>query len=155
MDTHPNSPEARDKAFTMHAYTNARRHEEVGPLVIERGEGIYVDDVDRQALYRGDGRPVERRRWASARKRLVDAAAQQMAKLPFYHNFTHKSHAPAIDLAEKLVGDGARADEQGVLHQFRLGGQRHRHEDDVVSLQCARPAAAQEDHLPAIAPITA
>jgi 4-aminobutyrate--pyruvate transaminase len=36
-------------------------------------------------------------------QRLVDAATRQMKQLPFYHNFTHKSHAPVIDLAEKLV----------------------------------------------------
>jgi len=36
-------------------------------------------------------------------QRLVDAANQQMTKLPYYHNFTHRSHGPAIDLAEKLI----------------------------------------------------
>lgn len=102
MDIHPNSPEARDKAFHMHAYTNARRHEEVGPLVIERGQGIYVEDITGK-------RYIEAMAglWSVgvgfSEKRLVDAAAQQMAKLPFYHNFTHKSHSPVIDLAEKLV----------------------------------------------------
>ncbi|WP_256657515.1 hypothetical protein [Pseudomonas sp. 2FE] len=28
----------------MHPYTNARLHQEVGPLIIERGEGIYLYD---------------------------------------------------------------------------------------------------------------
>ena len=37
-------------------------------------------------------------------KRLAEAAARQMQKLPYYHTFTHKSHGPAIELAEKLVG---------------------------------------------------
>jgi 4-aminobutyrate--pyruvate transaminase len=36
-------------------------------------------------------------------KRLADAASRQMQKLPFYHTFTHKAHAPSIELAEKLV----------------------------------------------------
>jgi 4-aminobutyrate--pyruvate transaminase len=103
MDAQPNSPEARDKAYHMHAYTNARRHEEVGPLVIERGDGIYVEDI-------AGKRYIEAMSglWSVgvgfSEKRLVDAAAKQMAKLPFYHNFTHKSHSPVIDLAEKLVG---------------------------------------------------
>lgn len=35
--------------------------------------------------------------------RLVEAAARQMERLPFYHSFTHKSHSTVIDLAEKLV----------------------------------------------------
>src|SRR5699024_2880860 len=34
---------------------------------------------------------------------LVDAAARQMQKLPFYHSFTHKTHTPSIELAELLV----------------------------------------------------
>jgi len=35
--------------------------------------------------------------------RLVQAAARQMSKLPYYHTFSHKSHEPSIELAEKLV----------------------------------------------------
>ena len=41
----PNSPEARDVAYQLHAYTNARTHQQAGPLVIERGEGPYVFDA--------------------------------------------------------------------------------------------------------------
>ena len=37
-------------------------------------------------------------------KRLVEAAARQMEKLPYYHTFTQKTHTPAAELAEKLVG---------------------------------------------------
>ena len=35
--------------------------------------------------------------------RLVKAAAEAMAKLPFYHSFSHKSHPAATKLAERLV----------------------------------------------------
>ena len=35
--------------------------------------------------------------------RLVKAAADQMAKLPYYHTFSHKSHEPSVRLAEKIV----------------------------------------------------
>ncbi|TIL24850.1 MAG: aspartate aminotransferase family protein, partial [Mesorhizobium sp.] len=45
MDARPNSPEARDISYHMHSYTNARKHEEAGPLVIEKGDGIYVEDL--------------------------------------------------------------------------------------------------------------
>ena len=103
MTYQPNSIEGRDIAFHLHSYTNARKHEEVGPVVIDSGEGVYVTDTD-------GNRYIEAMAglWSVAvgfgEKRLVDAAAQQMAKLPFYHTFTHKSHGPAIELAEKLVG---------------------------------------------------
>lgn len=102
MDSQPNSPEARDKKYHLHSYTNARRHQEVGPMIIEKGEGIYVEDSNGK-------RYIEAMAglWSVgvgfSEPRLVEAAAKQMAKLPFYHNFTHKAHSPLIDLAEKLV----------------------------------------------------
>lgn len=33
----PNSLQARDVAYHFYPYTNARRHERVGPMIIERG----------------------------------------------------------------------------------------------------------------------
>ena len=51
MAFQPNSPAARDAAFFMHPYTNARAHEKNGPMIIERGEGVYVyDDGGKQYL---------------------------------------------------------------------------------------------------------
>ena len=98
----PNSPEARDIAYHFHSYTNAIAHAEVGPLIIDRGEGVHVYDNNGK-------RYIEAMAglWSAAlgfsEERLVNAAAEQMRKLPFYHNFTHKSHDKAIDLAEKLI----------------------------------------------------
>ncbi len=102
MTAHPNSLQARDIAYQFHPNTNLRRHERVGPIIIDRGEGIYVyDDQGRQYIEALAGL------WSVGvgfgEKRLVDAAAKQMAKLPYYHTFTHKSHEPSIELAEKLV----------------------------------------------------
>ncbi|TIV43488.1 MAG: aminotransferase class III-fold pyridoxal phosphate-dependent enzyme, partial [Mesorhizobium sp.] len=102
MDARPNSPEARDIRYHMHGYTNARKHQETGPLVIEKGDGVYVEDI-------AGNRYIEAMAglWSVAvgfsEKRLVEAAARQMSKLPFYHDFGSKAHAPLIDLAEKLV----------------------------------------------------
>jgi 4-aminobutyrate--pyruvate transaminase len=98
----PNSPEARDVAYQLHAYTNARSHQQAGPLVIERGEGPYVfDAAGKRYLEAMAGL------WSVglgfSEKRLVDAAHRQMQALPFYHTFASRSHAPSIDLAEKLV----------------------------------------------------
>lgn len=102
MSTNPNSPEARDVAYHLHGYTNARRHEEVGPLLIDRGEGVYVyDNQGKRYLEAMAGL------WSVglgfSEKRLVQAATRQMERLPFYHTFTHKGHNPVADLAEKLV----------------------------------------------------
>ena len=98
----PNSPEARDVAFQLHAYTNARAHQQDGPLVIERGEGPYVYDAAGKRYFEALSGL-----WSVAlgfnEKRLVDAALRQMQTLPFYHTFSSRSHGPSIDLAEKLV----------------------------------------------------
>ena len=102
MNILPNSLSARDVAYQIHPYTNARRHERIGPIVIERGSGIYVyDDQGREYIEAMAGL------WSVAvgfgEDRLVQAAARQMSKLPYYHTFSHKSHEPSIELAEKLV----------------------------------------------------
>ena len=102
MDAQPNSPEARDIRYHLHSYTDARKQQEMGALVIEKGDGVYVEDISGK-------RYIEAMAglWSVgvgfSEPRLVEAATRQMSKLPFYHTFTHKGHSPAIDLAEKLV----------------------------------------------------
>jgi 4-aminobutyrate--pyruvate transaminase len=98
----PNSAEARDIAYHLHGYTDAHKHAEAGPLVIEKGDGIYViDNHGNRYIEAMSGL------WSVAlgfsEPRLVAAATKQMSTLPYYHSFTHKSHGPVIDLAEKLV----------------------------------------------------
>ena len=98
----PNSIQARDVEYVLHPVTNARKHEEIGPIVIDRGEGIYVyDDQGNRYLEALAGL------WSVAvgfgEKRLVEAAARQMAKLPYYHTFSHKTNEPSVLLAERLV----------------------------------------------------
>jgi 4-aminobutyrate--pyruvate transaminase len=102
MNVNPNSMHARDIAYMLHPYTNAEKHRETGPIIIDRGAGVRVwDDQGREYIEAMSGL------WSVAvgfgEQRLVDAAAAQMAKLPYYHTFTHKSNQPAIELAEKLV----------------------------------------------------
>lgn len=98
----PNSPEGRDIAHHLHGYTNARRHQEAGPLVLERGDGVYVHDIHGNRFLEAMAGL-----WSVgvgfSEPRLVAAATRQMSQLPFYHTFGHKSHGPVIDLAEKLV----------------------------------------------------
>jgi 4-aminobutyrate--pyruvate transaminase len=97
-----NSLARADIATELHPYTDARLHEKTGPIVIERGQGIYVyDTAGREYIEAMAGL------WSVAvgfnEPRLVQAAAAQMSKLPYYHIFSHKSHEGAIRLAEKLV----------------------------------------------------
>ena len=102
MRGQPNSIYARDVEYVLHPVTNARKHEEIGPIVIDRGEGIYVyDDLGNRYIEALAGL------WSVAvgfgEKRLVEAASRQMAKLPYYHTFSHKTNEPSVELAERLV----------------------------------------------------
>lgn len=96
------TPEARDIAYLLHGYTDAERHLEVGPMIIDRGEGIRVFGHDGKRYIEGLAGL-----WSVAlgfsEERLIRAATEQMRKLPFYHTFAHKSHGPAIELSEKLI----------------------------------------------------
>jgi len=97
-----NSLAQADIATALHPYTNARRHEERGPLVISRGEGIHVyDEAGKQYIEGLSGL------WSVgvgfSEPRLVEAAHKQMQALPYYHSFAHKAHEPSIRLAEKLI----------------------------------------------------
>jgi 4-aminobutyrate--pyruvate transaminase len=97
-----NSAAARDIANVLHPYTDLQTHQEIGPIVIERGKGVRVwDDTGKEYIESIAGL------WCASlgfdNERLVQAALTQMRKLPFYHSFTAKSHEPAIDLAEMLI----------------------------------------------------
>jgi len=101
MNQIPNSLAARDIAHVLHPYTNLVKHEKSGPLVIERGKGIFVyDDQGREYIEGMAGL------WCAGlgfnEPELIEVAAAQMRKLPFYHSFGHKAPVPVIELAEKL-----------------------------------------------------
>ncbi|MEM9239108.1 MAG: aspartate aminotransferase family protein [Pseudomonadota bacterium] len=98
----PNSAEARDIAYHFHSYTNAMVHADMGPQIMENAEGVYVfDNQGKRYIEAMAGL------WSVAvgfgEKRLIKAATQQMEKMAYYHNFAHRAHPAAIDLAEKLV----------------------------------------------------
>ena len=102
MDALPNSTAARDLAYLLHPYTNARAHERDGPIVIAKGEGIHLwDDAGNKYIEAMSGL------WSVglgfSEKRLVEAAYKQLQVLPYSHTFTHKAHEPSVELAEMLV----------------------------------------------------
>ncbi len=92
---------ARDVETVIHPYTNLATLREVGPLVIERGKGIWLYDSDGKAYIDSMAGL-----WCTAlgygNEELIEAASAQMRKLSFGHLFAFKSHDPAIELAEKL-----------------------------------------------------
>ena len=102
MIERPNSAAAMDIASHLHPYTNARKHETEGPMVITEGKGIFVyDDQGKEYIEGLAGL------WYAAlgfsEERLAQAAAEQLRRLPCYHSFAHKSPLPTIELAAKLI----------------------------------------------------
>ena len=86
----PNSLEARDIAYYFHPATNARRNEQIGPLVIESGHGVYVrDDQGKDyieglaglwsvavGLARSGSRKRRSGRWSNCRTTIPSAASR-------------------------------------------------------------------------------
>ena len=102
MPVRPNSAAARDIAHTLHPYTDLLAHEQAGPMVISRGQGVRVWDEDGREYIEGVAGL-----WCASlgfdNERLARAAYDQMRVLPFYHSFTAKSHGPLIELSEMLT----------------------------------------------------
>ncbi|WP_347309922.1 aspartate aminotransferase family protein [Defluviimonas sp. SAOS-178_SWC] len=98
----PNSLQARDVKYHLHPFTNLAQLEESGPVVFNRGEGIYVYDDDGKRYIEGLSGL-----WCASlgfsEKRLVAAATRQLEALPFYHNFASKAVEPSIELADYLI----------------------------------------------------
>ena len=98
----PNSPAAKDVAYALHPYTNLAAHEELGPMIITRGEGIYVWDDDGNKYIEGLAGL-----WCVSlgfsEQRLIDAATKQLQELPYSHIFAHRSTHAVIELAERLL----------------------------------------------------
>jgi 4-aminobutyrate--pyruvate transaminase len=97
-----NSAAARDIASVLHPYVDLRAHQETGPMVITRGEGVRVwDDEGKDYIESVAGL------WCASlgfsNERLAQAALAQMRRLPFYHGFGAKSHEPMIELSEMLL----------------------------------------------------
>jgi 4-aminobutyrate---pyruvate transaminase len=91
----------RDIETIAHPYTNLATLRDGGPLILERGKGVFVYDTEGKAYIEGMAGL-----WCTAlgygNEELAEAAAAQLRKLPFAHLFTAKGHDPAIELAEKL-----------------------------------------------------
>ncbi|HXW31133.1 MAG TPA: aminotransferase, partial [Xanthobacteraceae bacterium] len=97
-----NSAASRDIAHVLHPYTDLKAHQRQGPLIVTHGRGVRVfDDQGRGYIEALAGL------WCVSlgfnEPRLVEAARRQLETLPYYHSFAHKSHEPAIELAERIL----------------------------------------------------
>ncbi|MDD0837811.1 aspartate aminotransferase family protein [Curvibacter sp. HBC61] len=92
----------QDIAAHLHPFTNLAAHADVGPLMVTRGDGIYVEDEQGRRYIEGMSGL-----WCSAlgfsHPRLVAAGVKALQTLPYYHTFNHRSNPAVAELAERLL----------------------------------------------------
>ena len=114
MTYFPPSPLAEiDRAHHLHPFTDYKAMKNEGVHIITHAEGNYIfDDQGNKILDAMAGL------WCVnvgyGRKELIDAASQQLAKLPYYNTFFRTSNEPAAKLAERLV----QISPDGINHVF-------------------------------------
>ncbi|SNB55045.1 4-aminobutyrate---pyruvate transaminase [Arboricoccus pini] len=97
-----NSIAARDIRYLVHGSVDLARQRQNPPTMINGGKGIFIfDENGTPYLEAAAGM------WCTAlgfsEEELIEAATEQMRKLPYYHTLAYKSVTPAAELAEKLA----------------------------------------------------
>jgi 4-aminobutyrate--pyruvate transaminase len=93
---------ALDVQYHLHSQTSPAVLAENGPLMLTGGEGVYVSDVDgAQYLEAMSGLWYANLGFDNAR--LIDAAHDQLNRLPAYHTFNARSNDVCARLAEQLA----------------------------------------------------
>ena len=98
----PDSVEARDLRALLHPSTNLKLHQEHGPTVHERADGVYLwDNKGKQYLEGMAGL------WCTAlgygNKELAAVAEEQMRKMSYSQLFAGRTNEPSVLLAERLI----------------------------------------------------
>ena len=102
-----------DAAHHLHPFTDHKSLHEGKVRVITGGDGVFINDADGNRILDGMAGL-----WCVdvgySRRELVDAAAAQMTKLPYYNAFFKTTTEPAVALAQRL----ARLAPAGINHVF-------------------------------------
>ena len=98
-----NEWQALDSAHHMAPFTDYGDLRQKGARIITHAEGHYIYDSDGNRILDGMAGL-----WCVnvgyGRPELVEAAATQMTKLPYYNNFFRTSNQPVAELSAKLAG---------------------------------------------------
>ena len=102
-----------DAAYHLHPFTDHKSLHESKVRVITSAEGIFLHDSSGHKILDGMAGL-----WCVAagysRRELVEAAATQMAKLPYYNTFFKTTTPPVVALAQRL----AQLAPEGLNHAF-------------------------------------
>lgn len=98
----PDSWEARDLQSMLHGFTHLGTLNNDGPVVMSRGDGIYVEDTHGKRYLEGNSGL-----WNTVagfhHAGLIEAACNQIHRFPAYHAFFGRVCEPSVALAEKLL----------------------------------------------------
>lgn len=97
-----NSAAERDIQNLLHGYVELKTFQEKGPKVITGGKGVFIYD-DKGTPYLEGVAGMWCTAFGFGETALIEAATEQMHKLPYYHTLAYKTVTPAIDLAERLA----------------------------------------------------
>ena len=91
-----------DVQHVVHPLTNLHAHQSQGPLIWDRGEGIYLYDANGKG-YIDAAAGMWNVNVGHGRAELAEVAAAQMARLAYATSFGGSSNRPTIELAEKVA----------------------------------------------------
>lgn len=92
----------KDKAYLLHPVSNLHQLQETGPLVIARGDGIYLWDTEGNRYIDGFA-GLWNVNVGHGRRELGQAMAEQVDDVAFVPTFFGLAAPPAIELAAKLA----------------------------------------------------
>ena len=98
--------QAEDRRYLWHPFTQQRDWVKTAPLIIERGEGIYLDDTEGHRYLDGTSSI-----WVNLhghRKRALDHALKAQLDRIAHSTLLGFSNVPAIELARRLVSIAPR-----------------------------------------------
>ncbi|MBV7395602.1 aminotransferase class III-fold pyridoxal phosphate-dependent enzyme [Mameliella sediminis] len=97
-----NSLIEKDRAHYLHPVVSMRDHEARGVTVMQSGRGVFLTDADGNELLDGFAGL-----WCVnagyGHECVIEAAAEQMKRLPYATGYFHFGSEPAIELAAKLA----------------------------------------------------
>ncbi|MEZ4563480.1 MAG: aspartate aminotransferase family protein [Thermomicrobiales bacterium] len=91
-----------DVRHVLHGLTHLNSHRVQGPIIWERGEGIYLFDVDGNQ-YIDSAAGMWNVNIGHGRQELAEVSADQMGKLEYASTFGGASNRPSIELAAKVA----------------------------------------------------
>lgn len=93
---------AKDRRHFVHPYQHFASFEEEGSLVMGRGKGCYITDVDGKEYFDAVGGM-----WCTniglGRQEMAEAISRQVTRLAYANPFTDMTNVPAAELSEKLA----------------------------------------------------